>query len=252
MIVVSHNRKTLYGLVVLTLTFVCVIFVYDSSSSDGGVAISMATVLNRLKHVAYVRIDNTRLTSLAQSWLQVQDQGQGYAVLAREQVTSSRPGQVWVTYQATLPERLGLYNYVIGHVRNDVIRHITSATSSGHSPSSFPTKATTIFHDLKSYLRELGQRLSSTAMKTVYLQYLGPPLNVSIWDSRAEGVNQNLLVTDYYEWQGSDDLCSWLKDNHYDFLHTSPCIRHFGLPPTVTIADKASVFFKGTKAIFLI
>ncbi len=218
----AGSKRALFTLVALSSTFLLVNFVLNRN--DGGGTGAIVTMLNRITKVTQFRFPSLLNIGLSKSSENVtQTSGRNivkdYVTLMPKEVTL-RPGQLWVKYGAPLADRLDLYNYVIGQTRSDVIQNI----SASDSRLTLPIKASKVYIDTKSYLRELAvEKLTNSASRTIYLQYLGPPLNAS-WDSRQPEMSQNFLVGNYYEWQGSGELCNWLKNNHYDFLHSSPCI----------------------------
>lgn len=99
-------------------------------------------------------------------------------------------------------ERIAFYNYVLSVYRNKTLQQLNTGQL-----VAWPTRVGTIYSDVDSFLNQLASDDHVTSVMTIYLKYVGPALADRNWDSRSSKTHANLLIHDYYNWQGPSPHC---------------------------------------------
>lgn len=128
-----------------------------------------------------------------------------------------RQGQYWVGLDATLIERVQIYNKVLSMIRTQA--HLANSKTS----ATWPNNTQKFYSNDATYLNELARNASDTTT-TVLLEYVGPLIDRQ-WDSRLPQVRNNYLVANYYDFDGDSPLCQWLDKRRWPILRASKCVE---------------------------
>lgn len=151
-----------------------------------------------------------------------------FDILLTQEIEVTR-GQIWVKHQAPLLSRIEFYNGVLAVYRQrtrTVLANSSIDTSKWLAENAVVSR---VYWNQSAFLSEITAEAATTT--TLYLQYLGQlPLAVEergeLWDSRSSHMIANILLQQYYDWNGSTPLCDWLIQDRWqwDFLRASVCV----------------------------
>ena len=124
--------------------------------------------------------------------------------------------QVWVGCNAPYPARLILYNQVIMHHRQNMLNHNKRKTW-----PTMPVKY--IFTSEKDHLQMDKIRGGSSVITTIFLDYLGPPLNLN-WTFRSFLARSSYIEATLYDWEALSPVCQWMRD-YVNYTGDKPCFN---------------------------
>ena len=163
-------------------------------------------MVNRSTYLHLIRLSrysNNKIISCSPSSYVIGDDGENYQ-------------QQWVGCDKSLIDRLTCYNQVVTLNRDKMLNRNVTVT--------WPMLAATKFYvNLSNHLQMEDLRNSSSVITTVYLDYLGPPLDMN-WSFRHPLANRSFLQMQHYDWEGMYPVCEWLK-SFIRYKGDTPCFH---------------------------